>query len=559
MRALLGWTLALGLIVTPALARPDGAGGNAEAADSTAAASNDAPASDAASAANEGPATPSSSVASEASVSMPADSALPPSPAAAPAAADSSSQPPAARPEPQTASEPNSPISFKIGGADFTPVGFMDLTNVFRTKTVGSGIGTNFASAPFSGVGGSYPNAALTEDRFSAQNSRIGLRVDSNVAGGKVLGYVEADFLGNAAGSLSITSNSDTLRLRLYFVDYRRGMFEFLAGQDWSMLTPSRVGIDPMPSGIFYSQDMDTNYQVGLVWERTPQFRFIFHPNNVVTFGFSMENPDQYLGGNGGVGIPVTPSAFNLTQVDTGAGSGVSTPNVRPDIVAKLAFDPKIGGRLFHIDIAGVSRQFRVASFFPATATTAASTVSSGAEGGGGSININFELFKNFHLIENAFWSSGGGRDIFDLVPDFIVTPQPAGGSFGISPLKAGSGIAGFEWQAVPKTMIYGYYGTVYAGRDVSLQPATGSTCQGHVGFSCLGYGFTGSANSNNRTIQEGTIGWIQTLWKSNNYGALQIITQASYLQRNPWYVAPNNSKSAQLVMGFVDVRYVLP
>jgi hypothetical protein len=79
------------------------------------------------------------------------------------------------------------------------------------------------------------------------------------------------------------------------------------------------------------------------------------------------------------------------------------------------------------------------------------------------------------------------------------------------------------------------------------------------VGFSCLGYGFTGSANSNNRTIQEGTIGWIQTLWKSNNYGALQIITQASYLQRNPWYVAPNNSKSAQLVMGFVDVRYVLP
>ena len=83
------------------------------------------------------------------------------------------------------------------------------------------------------------------------QNSRLALRVDSTVAGGSVLGYVETDFLGFTNDNLNVTSNSDTLRLRLYFIDYRKGKFEFLGGQDWSMLTPSRTGIAVMPADVF--------------------------------------------------------------------------------------------------------------------------------------------------------------------------------------------------------------------------------------------------------------------------------------------------------------------
>ena len=43
----------------------------------------------------------------------------------------------------------NSPLSFKIGGVDFSPLGFVDFTYVGRSTNVGSGIGTNFAGIPY--------------------------------------------------------------------------------------------------------------------------------------------------------------------------------------------------------------------------------------------------------------------------------------------------------------------------------------------------------------------------------------------------------------------------
>src|SRR5208282_772999 len=82
-----------------------------------------------------------------------------------------------------------SPLQIHIGDATITPVGFMDFTTVFRTTDVGSGIGTNFAGIP-------YNNATLgklTEFRESAQNSRVGIRVDANVHGAQVMGYMESD------------------------------------------------------------------------------------------------------------------------------------------------------------------------------------------------------------------------------------------------------------------------------------------------------------------------------------------------------------------------------
>ena len=53
-----------------------------------------------------------------------------------------------------------------------------------------------------------------------------------------LLGYVETDFLGIVPGNVAVSSNSDTLRLRLFWADLRKGKFEFLAGQSWSLLTP---------------------------------------------------------------------------------------------------------------------------------------------------------------------------------------------------------------------------------------------------------------------------------------------------------------------------------
>ncbi len=95
-------------------------------------------------------------------------------------------------PPPQQTTASESPLQFKLGDAYFTPVGFMDMTSVTRSTNAGSGIGTNFGSIPY----GNTQAGALTESRFSPQNSRIGMRIDAMVKDMKVMGYWESDFLG---------------------------------------------------------------------------------------------------------------------------------------------------------------------------------------------------------------------------------------------------------------------------------------------------------------------------------------------------------------------------
>ena len=115
-----------------------------------------------------------------------------------------------------------SPLSFRIGIADFTPFGFLDMTGVYRNEATGSAIGTSFNSIPY--ANGS--TGQLSETKLSVQNSRLGLRVDSKVSDTKVLGYVETDFLGNAPVNLGVSSNSDTLRMRAYVGDLKNGPWE---------------------------------------------------------------------------------------------------------------------------------------------------------------------------------------------------------------------------------------------------------------------------------------------------------------------------------------------
>src|SRR3954453_3526005 len=83
----------------------------------------------------------------------------------------------------------SSPLSVSIGNTTFTPLGFMDATFFARSTNVGSGIGTNFEGIPLN----NQPTGPLSESNFSAQNPRLGVRVDSTFMGSKVLGCLEAD------------------------------------------------------------------------------------------------------------------------------------------------------------------------------------------------------------------------------------------------------------------------------------------------------------------------------------------------------------------------------
>lgn len=420
--------------------------------------------------------------------------------------------------------QPTSPLTLHVGDADLTIGGFLDAMVVSRSTNPGTGLGTTFGTLPFSNT----PAGSLSETRLSAQNSRVSLGASSKVGDDSVKGYLEADFLGAGPTNQFVTSNSATLRMRLYWVDFTSGKFEFLGGQSWSLLTPNRNGLSPNPGDIFYSQDIDTNYQAGLTWGRTEQFRFIFHPSDMVAAGVSLENPEQYVGS--AVSLP---AAFTASEVDN--GSNTATPNRFPDVIGKLALDPKTGSTHQHFEVAGLVRGFK-------TVDTAGNSFS--ATGKGASVAANIEPVKNFHLIGTGFFSTGGGRYIAnDNIPDFIVLSNSS-----MSLVKANSFIGGIEEQALPKTQFFFYYSQAKATADTTTD-TNGKT---------IGFGVAGQSAANQK-VMEASVGITQIFYRDPKIGGMQLMIQYSYVKRTPFSVAANAPTFAKANMVYVDIRYILP
>jgi hypothetical protein len=319
-----------------------------------------------------------------------------------------------------------------------------------------------------------------------------------------------------------------------------------VAGQTWSLITPGRNGISPFPADIFYSLDIDTNYQVGIPWARIPAVRFVWHPTKEVAWALAAENSQQYIGGSAGGGLvtlPVNLTTILANQLNNGTNS-FAVPTLNPDLISKIAWDPKLHGHALHVEADGMMRTFRI---FNSLTDQHFSTI-----GGGGGFNSNLELIKGdtpgptgrLNLIENFFGGRGVGRWFFGEGPDLIVNPN---GSIGVLPGYAT--LEGLESQTTKKLFLYGYYGVYYFGRGEAID----------TNGKLIGYGYPGSPNSQNRTIQEGTAGLQYVIWKDPKWGSLQFYAQASYVWRNPWFVAPLQPSKAQSNMGFLDLRYIFP
>jgi len=367
----------------------------------------------------------------------------------------------------------------------------------------------------------------MQEFRSSAANSRITLTITENPSPNLALmGYLEGDFYGNQPSSLYVTSNSNTLRMRHFYVSVARGKWEVVGGQTWTLLTPNRFAVSPISSNVFVGMGEDSNYMTGLVWGRPGQLRVVYHPNPHWSLAASVENPEQF------VTSATTLPASAATQVDNGSLS--STPNLRPDLVAKIAYDTRVSGKAVHFELAGFSRQFR---------TSPAQGKYSDAQGVGAAADAVVEVAKNFRLIATGFYSSGGGRFLVGLGPDISVGPDGS-----ISPVHAMSGIAGFEYAPNSKSQFFGYYAGAYFDRNYMLAGPG----------SYLGFGFPGSSSAN-RQFQEPQFGYYYTYWKNPKYGSLQLITEYAYLTRAPWYVAPGTPSTAHAHMIFGSLRFTLP
>jgi len=436
-----------------------------------------------------------------------------------------------------------SPAFIRLGSTCLVPIGFMDLTAVWRDKNAGSSIGSNFGSIPYNNA----VNGKLSEFRFSPQNSRIGFRFDGDWKGTHFIGYNEFDFLGTSGSTaITVTNGAFVPRLRLFWVDVRKGSWEFLAGQSWSMLTPNRSGISALPGNLFYSQTIDVNYMAGLTWTRQPGMRVLYHAGDKVTFGFSAENPDQYIGGSGGgsgITLPTAYTGLASTQLDNSPNIGtastvLSVPTFNPDLIAKIAFDPS---SRFHAEVTGIERTFKILN----TANLSLGKTDTKA-GGGIQVGLNAEVVKNFRLISTNYWSDGGGRYLFGQAPDLVVR---ADGTLGL--IHSGGTVDGFEAR-IKNFLIYAYYGGILINRYTTID--TGAKKPTPVG-----YGYPGAPNSQNKAIQELTFGFNQTIWGSPRYGAVNLMGQYEYLTRAPWNIGAGNPEATHDNTIYINLRYTLP
>jgi hypothetical protein len=425
------------------------------------------------------------------------------------------------------------PAYLRLGSVCVIPVGFMDLTSIWRDKNAGSGIGTNFGNIPYNNT----VQGKLSEFRFSPQNSRLGFRADGDWKGTHFMAYNEFDFLGTSGtNNLGVTNGAFVPRIRLFWIDVRKDKWEFLGGQSWSLLTPNRRGESALPGDIFFSQTIDVNYMAGLTWSRQPGVRVLYHANNKVVVGLSAENPDQYIGGSGGTSAVTLPKGalgnIGGVQVDNTSSSVLGTPNLHPDLILKLAIDPS---PKFHFEVAGIERTFKIFNQNNSSYSTKV--------GGGLQFGLNAEVVKNFRIMTTNFWSDGGGRYLFGEAPDFIVRADGT-----ISPEKGYGTVDGFEW-ALGNTLLYAYYGGIYIGRDTAID----------LDGTLIGYGYRGGPNSQNRSINEITFGFNQTMWRNPRYGAINIMGQYQYTMRDPWFVAVGAPKATHDNAIYMNLRYTLP
>src|SRR5258708_5227040 len=432
-----------------------------------------------------------------------------------------------------------SPLSFRIGGADFTPGGFIDFENVFRSTNTGNVTATNFGAIPFN----NQVQGHLTEYRATAQYSRFNIKTHAKYGENDITGYLEFDFNGNDAANVFVTSNPHTDRLRLYWLDLKRGKWEFLAGQTWGLQTPNRVGVSPNPSDLSLGYHEDANIGVGYNYTRAAALSAAYHFNDHWVWAAEIQNPQQFVA----AGEVVFPFALNAALgVQFDAANNPGTPNVAPDFHTKIAYDNDFaGGRHFHFEGGGLTVSAK--AFNPILSKSASSF------GGGILFGTTVDLYKgtegrNIRFVASGMWGDGVGRYLNALAPETVVRVDGTP-----SLVHSGDFVGGFEIVPTSKSQFGVYYGGMYAQRNFFLD--TSNPLPGRF----AGFGAPNSPNSANRSVQQATIDWTQTFWKNPQYGAILLVTQASYVTRSPWFVAACAPKNAHLGMGYVTLRYVLP
>lgn len=434
--------------------------------------------------------------------------------------------------------------SFSFKGICLTPGGFLAGETVFREKSQGSGLPSQYNAIPY----GNSRLSRVQETRFSASQSRFSLLAQGKPLPTVVLsGYAEVDFLGAAQTANYNESNSFNLRIRNIYatVDKTDWGFSFLAGQNWSLVTMNGVGLEPRKENVPLT--IDPQYVPGFVWARQPQLRATQKFGNF-TFAASAEDPATNTVNNGtafgpnGAFVTTTGTCANVSALGGTAGgsntlnacNNISLDHI-PDAVGKGAYDSEFFGHAVHFEGWGLFRDF-----YDRTGTANASIPINGGTTSG------FTNGRN----HDTYGGGGGGSALVAVIPktldlQFSAASGKGLGRYGTSQLADVTFNANGTLKPVPETMflagavlhvggfdVYAYAGQEQINRTIVATGGTGLGSLTQNNFGCDIEGAGSSVCSNNtRRVRQATVGVWDNVYKGN-FGLLKAGAQYSYTER---------------------------
>jgi hypothetical protein len=461
--------------------------------------------------------------------------------------------------------EETGPSTIRYKGVNITPIAWIEAATVSRTHATGADINTPLAGEP-------YPNSALSrisENAFTARQSRLALLVDTKIGTAKINMYFEGDFLGTGVTSNNRQSNSYVFRQRQLWASLKFDSGLFVSGgQMWSLVTESKKGIENRQEQ--FPLMIDPQYVVGWAWQRAYGFRVAKNWDKFA-LGFSIEGPQTTFGGRG--------SNNNFFFNTPGVGGGLNnfvdtagyTANKSPDFFVKATFDPGRG----HYEIVGILSPFRsrvypcggqplITANLPAACggsfTSVAGAFNDSTVGGGFGATARLPV-ANKKIEFMAHFQGGDGIGRYSSAQLADVTARPNG---TLAPIRTAAYLAEMELHPNPKFDIYTYYGGEYAARTAYTFPNPAAVGTGNpvpVGYGsqlfnnsgCTTEGFpvntpgtfpptatpaspgsSGTCNGDIHHIIEGTVGFWHKIYNGPK-GRLQWGATYSYLEKFAW------------------------
>jgi hypothetical protein len=453
----------------------------------------------------------------------------------------------------QGAHAQDSTAALHYKGITLQPIGYAAMEFVWRQRNLTADMGASYNAIPFSGT----TNGNMTETRFSGRQSRIGMMASGNAGTTKVTGYWESDFLSSGTTSNSNNSNSYTLRIRQFWAQAAlNNGWTISGGQFWSLMTPDKVGMNPRSEAVPLT--IEAQYAAGFNWERQGGIRFVNKFSDEGSFGFGLEESQTTFSARN------APQTFVLGQAGGSQLNATTTysTDYSPDIVAKLAFDPKGMG---HWELKAVGSSFRDRIVDPTNVNGGSRNITNWGYGVGFGVYlpINADGRDVMDLGLSGMYGTGIGRYGTAQLPDATVDTDGS-----IKPMKASQVLLSLETHPTKNLDVYSYLGAEYVDRTAFVNAAgkgvgygselnNNTGCQTELAPTNQTTPISGTCNADTRAIWQANLGFWYRFYKGAA-GTVQWGMQYSYTSRNTWSGGGIQPQAIQNML-FSSFRYVLP